>query len=141
MSDRLGIADLIDTYAVAVDRRDTALFASLWVKGSRMAVVYGRTGLGPPTEYRFPDEVGRFLTRLQRLDRSLHCVTTRRIVMAGEAAAGELYCDAHYVAGSMDLQMACRYDDRYATTDGQWRFTERIVNVLWTSEHPVIVSW
>jgi hypothetical protein len=134
MSDRLEIDDLINTYAVAVDRRDDTLFAALWVAGSQMVVDYGRTGLGTVAEYSFPEEISRFLERLRQFDRSLHCLTTRRIVVDGEAATGELYCDAHYVTGAVDLLMAVRYDDRYARSKAGWRFTGRTVNVLWTSE-------
>jgi hypothetical protein len=139
MSDRLEIDDLVNTYAVAVDRRDDALFAGLWVAGSNMVVDYGGTGLAANVEYSFPDEIARFLERLERFDRSLHCLTTRRIVVDGDTAGGELYCDAHYVTGSIDLLMAVRYDDRYARHESGWRFTGRIVNLLWTSEITVNV--
>jgi hypothetical protein len=137
MSDRLEIDDLINTYAVAVDRRDDTLFATLWVAGSRMVVDYGRTGLGSTAEYSFPEEINRFLERLQQFDLSLHSLTTRRIMIDGESAAGELYCDAHYVTGAVDLLMVVRYDDRYARSKMGWCFTSRTVNVLWTSENQV----
>jgi hypothetical protein len=141
MSDRFDIEDLIDSHAVAVDRHDTTLLATVWADGSRMVVDYGGTGLGTTAGYSFPEEIGRFIERLARFDRCLHCVTTRRIVVGSQTATGEVYCDAHYVTGAIDLHMAVRYDDRYARHGGHWRITERTVNVLWTSERAVNVSW
>jgi SnoaL-like domain len=70
----------------------------------------------------------------------LHMVSTHQVVVDGDGATGEAYCEAHYVLGSDDLVMAVRYNDDYRKIEDEWRFLRRAVNVMWTSERPVTVT-
>lgn len=137
MSAVAGVRELVDAYAVAIDSRDIALCASLWLEGA-VLIAHGATAPGSRAEFQMPDEAERFMDRLRRWDRTLHLVSTHRVVPEGtDAATGEAYCEAHHVLGETDLVMAVHYEDAYSRSRGIWRFARRDVTVLWTSERSV----
>src|SRR5262245_12688159 len=140
MSDEVAIRALVNAYAVAVDRRDAAAFARLWVDGGSLLV--SRDGPDRPhtNQFHLPAEVPRFIESLQSWETSLHMVSTHHVEIGGGDATGEAYCEAHYVVGSTDLVMAVRYNDEYRKDVYGWKLLRRAVNVMWTSERPVVVS-
>jgi SnoaL-like domain len=138
--DELGIRRLVNAYAVAVDHRDEAKFVRLWAP-TGVLVIHGDGPDRPKTnEFRIPTDVARFIESLGRWDRLLHMVSTHHVVVDGDRATGEAYCDAHYVLGSDDLVMAVRYGDDYLKVQSEWLLLRRAVNIMWTSTSPVTVT-
>ena len=139
MVDDAAIRHLANAYAVAVDRRDESEFVRLWAEGGSLVVYRDGPDRAQTNEFRVPADVALFIESLSRWDRSLHMLSTHHVVVDGDRATGEAYCEAHYVVGSCDLVMAVRYDDDYGKVENRWRLLRRAVNVMWTSERAVIV--
>ncbi|MEY2571065.1 MAG: hypothetical protein QOE63_1415 [Acidimicrobiaceae bacterium] len=138
--DRQAIRDLADAYAVGVDTRDPELFGSLWAEGAHL-VGYRNGRDQPPTmDLEMPRGTKVVMKAIAPYATTLHMITTHRVLITGDAAAGSTYCEAHHVEGTHDLVMAIRYEDAFARAADGWRFARREVHILWTTEHAVTVG-
>jgi hypothetical protein len=78
-----------------------------------------------------PDGIASIPALLARYDQTFHFVGLHRIVVDGDAATGDVYCDAHHRTGRRDLVMHIHYEDRYRRGADGWRIGRRDVRVLW----------
>jgi hypothetical protein len=117
---RSDIGQLAQRYAVAVDSKDIAMLASLFMapEGSDRAA--------------FRQEVvQRFTANLAKVRLSFMNVGTHLIEDVGDTSAtGLVYCKAEFVVADEWLEQAVLYRDTYACRDGSWYFAERI-HELW----------
>jgi hypothetical protein len=137
MADRLALRDLAEAYAAAVDHLDLDLFLSLWVDGAVLAVHRDGPDAPPTVERHAPADLPGVIEQLGRYDRRMHIVANQRVEIEGDHATGEVYCEAHHVAGDGDFVMNIRYDDVYRRDGDRWRFERRAVKTLWTSQRQV----
>jgi hypothetical protein len=145
LADRVALRELVDAYALAVDRRDEAWFRSLWLPDARLTT---HQGDGPPqTDMRGVDAIARVTTIISRFVLTLHLVANHvcRIADDGDPdhATGEAYCIGHHLTPTDDgrhddLVMGIRYLDRYQRDGtGAWRFARREVRKQWTRHETV----
>jgi len=139
-SDRTELKALIDAYALAVDDRDGERFIPLFLRGATLSTF-------PPgaTEPRFalggPEEIWAWIShRANEWTHSFHCNMNHVCEVHGDQATGVVYCRANHlvedVDGATNLTVAVRYVDRYARSDGRWRFASRDLHTLWCEEAP-----
>jgi SnoaL-like domain len=141
--DRLALRELVDTYALAVDRRDEGWFRSLWLPEARLTTHEGDGAA--QTDLRGVDAIARVTTIISRFALTLHLVANHlcRVDGAAGRATGEAYCVAHHLTPTDggrhdDLVMGIRYLDRYQRDDGgAWRFARREVRKQWTRHEAV----
>jgi hypothetical protein len=149
LGDRLALRELVDAYAMAVDRRDEAWFRSLWLPDARLTT---HAGDGPPQgDMQGVDAIARVTTLIQRFPLTLHVVANHLCRVDPDApddqppaaAVGEAYCVGHHLTPTDDGRhddyvMAIRYIDRYGRDGGgAWRFATREVRRQWTRHETV----
>lgn len=126
-SDREALRALVDRYASAADRRDTAAFADAFTEDGVLST--------PRGERRGRGELGEVTRLLARYDETRHAVTDQRIDGAdGDRATGSTWCTAeHVTVGDVRVEthvMTIRYDDVYRRVDGAWRIERRVLVLL-----------
>ncbi|QFR02315.1 nuclear transport factor 2 family protein [Streptomyces phaeolivaceus] len=162
--DRLDLRRLVDTYASALDRRHTELFASLFDEGGEL-VLNRPSGSGrPPLVFDGRDGWAGALSVLESCVVTTHFVGNHTVTLNGDGATGEAYCLAHEIRPAEDathdvddgrrartptrmpmptrMRMrvrSIRYHDSYRRTAGSWRFARRTLTVDWTEDR-VLVS-
>jgi SnoaL-like protein len=117
------IRQLVAAYAVAVLVHDTGLWLSLWAPSDRPAT-------DPLTlDLQWARRVSE---RWESLGTTVLHVTTHRIEpLTAKFARGTVFCIAELDRpGQPFVQQSLVYDDRYALTDGEWRFSSRR-HLLW----------
>ena len=142
IGDRLALRDLVDAYALAVDRRDEPAFRALWTPDARLTT---HAGDGPPEgDFSGVDAIARITTLIQRYALTFHLVANHVVRPGpGPTATGEAYCIGHHLTPTDDGRhddyvMGIRYIDRYARdADGGWRFAGREVRRQWTTHETV----
>ena len=90
-----------------------------------------------PAVRHAPDGIGSIPARLARYDQTFHFVGMHRIIIDGDTATGDVYCDAHHRTGRRDLVMHIHYEDRYRRGADGWRFARRDVRVLWSDTREI----
>jgi hypothetical protein len=141
LEDRLALRELVDAYAMAVDRRDEAWFRSLWLPDARLTTHFGD---GPPEgDMQGIEAIARVTTLIARFPLTLHLVANHLCWPDGDAVTGEAYSVAHHLTPTDDGRhddyvMAIRYLDRYRRDEaGTWRFARREVRRQWTRHETV----
>ena len=144
--DRLLLRELVDRYASAVDDRDAAAMAGLFVPDGRLLVHEADTG-GLSYEYRGHDELPKVIADMERFHlRTFHLVANFVCTLDGDRATGAPYCVAHHLRddgkghGLQVIVMPVRYRDSYVRTADGWRFEERVCTVQWRERRP-LVQW
>ncbi|TZG26004.1 nuclear transport factor 2 family protein [Sphingomonas montanisoli] len=139
MADVQGIADeraiekLVLGYAHGVDTRSPETFTAQFAPDARL--------FGAGFEYRGAD-LAKIPPQLNRYVRTYHTVLNKRIVVDGDAGAGEIYSLAHHLTPRDDGRhddfiMHITYHDRYARTAQGWRIAERQVVTEFTEDRIV----
>ncbi|MER6156507.1 nuclear transport factor 2 family protein [Streptomyces sp. NPDC001868] len=141
--DRLDLRLLVDTYASALDRRSTRLFASLFDEDAEL-IMNLPPGTGRrPLVFDGRDGWASALSVLEPCVVTTHFVGNHTVTLSGDSATGETYCLAHEIrpaeAGHRMRVRSIRYRDSYRRTAGRWRFARRVVTVDWTEDR-VLVS-
>jgi len=133
LTDVREIGDLAYRYAQAVDRGDAEGFSALFLEDGLLEGSgyhsHGRSQLS---------KIPGFTA--SRWMKTFHAVYNHLITVDGDAASGEVYCQAHHlrdVGGDLsDHVMFVRYQDDYARTPEGWRFARRELVIDWTETRP-----
>jgi hypothetical protein len=149
LSSRLALRALADDYASGCDRRDAALFASVFHEDAVLVV----HATGDPEKavvtMRGHDQLAWIPGMLEQYDQTFHFVGNTRYAIDATRATGEVYCLAHHLSregdegathdnpGGTDLVMFIRYLDTYRRASGRWAIDERQVLVDWTERRAV----
>jgi len=137
MRDQTQLRKLVETYARAVDRRDAALFASLFADD---AVLESHV-----STWQGKEQLTAIPVRMRTLyQTTLHTVMNQEVAVSGDAAEGETCSIAYHLYPPKDgkqerLDMTIRYKDRYVRQNGEWLFARRKLVIQWTQriDHPV----
>lgn len=132
-ADRVALADLVATYAEAVDRRDFARLTDVFVPDCVLDTgTARREGI---------DAVVAAMDGLRRYTATSHMVGQQLIEGGPDEATGVVRCTAHHLRDHGDRRtdrvMHIRYHDDYVRTAAGWRIARRRLDVLWTDESPV----
>ena len=121
MTDREDISDLLVRYATGIDRRDWALFRTVFTDDCDLD--YGEIGA-----WQGVDAVTEFMTQVHApAGHTLHRLTNQAIAVDGDMARACTYVDALILLG--DGQSGVNgigfYDDEMVRTAGGWRIARR----------------
>ncbi len=126
----------VERYAVAIDRRDEALFASAFTPDATLTVPVMSDPNAADIVLRGSDELRDVVRRIERYDRTFHMVGQVLIDREEDAVAhGEAYCAAHHWRAVDDdatehMVLFIRYEDRYRRDLGDgWLISARTVHV------------
>lgn len=139
LRDRIALRELVDRYAIAIDRRDHAALVALFVGGGGIDVhVTGREE--PVASLRGDEGLRRLVDGVGVYEDTFHLVGNFAPVVDGDTAAAVTYCVAHHLnrtaEGAEDERLYVVYDDAFVRTPGGWRFTVRRVGRRWTETQP-----
>jgi uncharacterized protein (TIGR02246 family) len=133
LTDVREIRDLAYRYAQAVDRGDGEAYANLFLDDAVLEGS-GYHSQGRSQLLKIPGFTS------SRYLKTFHAVYNHLITVDGEAASGEVYCQAHHLSevegGLSDMVMFIRYQDDYARTPQGWRFARRELVVDWAETRP-----
>ena len=143
-ADLLALRRLIESYAIAVDDRDGAALAALFVPDGRLLVYEADSG-EQSYAYRGRAELATLADEMERLYiRTLHVVANVVCEVDGDRATGTPYTIAHHLRddgrGPQIVTMPVRYRDTYVRTAEGWCFEERICTVQWR-ERRLAIQW
>ena len=96
-SDREALRWLSTAYAAAVDDRDGARFAALFIESGELLVPDLPGDLRPVIRRAGHAALRRVPEGLRRYERTFHLVSNHRFSIDGQRAAGEVQCVAHHV--------------------------------------------
>jgi len=135
LDDRAALADLVASYARAVDRRDHDAITELFAPGGRLVINR------PDAD---PDVIERAAIASTIRDRQVgllatsHFLGQQLVEVDGDVAETETYCVAQHISvvdgARWNRVMNIRYLDRCARAGDGWRFEQRTLMVDWV-EH------
>lgn len=130
------LRDLAHRYAWAVDRRQGTELAALFTPDGAIR------GYAPnPIDYTGPARLNEMMADLGMFERTMHNVFNQIFEQdADGAVTGLTYCIASHIMPGDEpvcVDMAIWYHDSYAQADGQWKFAERKLEMLWIENRPV----
>ncbi|MFF2508190.1 nuclear transport factor 2 family protein [Streptomyces sp. NPDC058067] len=133
MNDLLDLRRLVETYALAVDRRDRDLLGEVFTPDARLVVHRADGTVG--RDRTSAQERAQILDELAAFRHTFHLVGNHLADVDGSTATGVVYCLAHHYdadpRGSVDLVIPVRYEDDYVRTPDGWRIAARTVHLLW----------
>jgi hypothetical protein len=121
--------DLAHRYAAAVDDRDFAAAAALFVPDAVLVVARPPKHLDPVEEHVGPEGVLKAMAALRDVPRTFHEIVGE----VYDGTTGRIACVAHHLTerdGAVtDHVWHLRYLDEYVETPYGWRFARREVHV------------
>ncbi|MGH7894780.1 MAG: nuclear transport factor 2 family protein [Candidatus Binatia bacterium] len=125
--DALAVRDVVQTYALGVDRRDLGLVARCFTPDCEY-----RGSLGHGT---IATALASLRAALPRYERTMHFMGTQRVAVDGDGAHAETCCVAYHVRpDGRHFTVGVRYLDDLARTPDGWRIRRRVVQTDWTRE-------
>jgi uncharacterized protein (TIGR02246 family) len=119
--DRQDISDLLVRYATGIDRRDWALFRTVFTEDCELD--YGEIGV-----WNGVDAVTDFMQQVHAMaGHTMHRLSNREITVDGDKAAARTYIDGLIMAGDnkSGVNAIGFYDDEIVRTDAGWRIARR----------------
>lgn len=128
LTDRLAIRDLLTAYAWHLDRKEWDELRALFAEDARLD--YSSSG----GEAGRRDEVVDWLAAtLPGFAWSEHVVTNEQIAIDGDEASSRCYLfNPMGLPDGRTTYLGGRYHDRFRRTPEGWRFTERVIEQVWT---------
>jgi 3-phenylpropionate/cinnamic acid dioxygenase small subunit len=117
--DRQEISDLLVRYATGIDRRDWALFRTVFTDHCELD--YGEIGT-----WNTVDAVAEFMQRAHATGQTLHRMTNQSIAVDGDRATARTYVDMIMVSDNKSgVNAVGYYDDEIVRTEDGWRIARR----------------
>jgi uncharacterized protein (TIGR02246 family) len=119
--DRQDISDLLVRYATGIDRRDWALFRTVFTDDCELD--YGVIGA-----WQGVDAVTEFMEQVHAMaGHTMHRLSNRAITLDGDRATARTYIDGLIMAGdnTSGVNAIGFYDDQIVRTEDGWRIARR----------------
>jgi hypothetical protein len=133
-SDRLAVAETVYRYATGVDRRDWALYRSLFTDTVTIDFSSYDPDL-PPRQMRADEWVAGLVPLFTGLAATQHSMTNPLATIGGDTAAITMYVQAHHVFDPRDAAswytIGGYYENTLARVDGRWLLTGVRLTVTW----------
>jgi uncharacterized protein (TIGR02246 family) len=131
------LLDLVHRYATYADARRLDDLAALFTEDGTLVT--------PGGAFEGRDAIRAHLGVLERIERTIHLITTTEFTVAGDAtAAGLIAAEAHHINGDSDHVWTLRYLDTYSSSSAaprSWRFERREIDLISTADRPVTPDW
>jgi SnoaL-like domain len=142
-ADKLAVAETLYRYAAAVDRRDWALYRSLFTD----SVTIDFSSFDPdlrPRVLRADDWVAGLVPLFTGLAATQHTMTNPLAAVDGDAATITMSMQAHHVHDPDDpaswYTVGGYYDDTLARDGSRWLLTGVCLTVTWRAGDPAIME-
>ena len=142
-SEELAVAETVYRYATGVDRRDWALYRSLFA--DTVAIDCSSYDSDLPLRQMSADEwVAGLVPLFTGLAATQHSMTNPLATIDGDTAAITMYVQAHHVFDPTDAAswytIGGYYEDTLARVDGRWLLTGVRLTVTWRAGDPEIME-
>jgi hypothetical protein len=141
--DKLAVADTVYRYATGVDRRDWALYRSLFTETVTMDFSSFGPDL-PPRVMGADDWVAGIVPLFTGLAATQHSMTNPLATVVADTATITMYMQAHHVYDPQDpaswYTVGGYYDDTLARVDGRWLLSGVRLIVTWRAGDPAIME-
>jgi hypothetical protein len=143
LADTLAVAETLYRYAIGVDRRDWALYRSLFT--DTVAIDFSSFGPDLPPRVMSADAwVAGLMPLFTGLAATQHSMTNPIATIDGDAASITMYVRAHHVFDPADpaswYTVGGYYDDTLARVNGQWLLTGVCLTVTWRAGDPAVME-
>jgi len=142
-SDTLAVAETVYRYAAGVDRRDWALYRSLFTDTVTIDFSSYSPDL-PPRQMSADEWIAGVVPQFTGLAATQHSMTNPLVTIDGDSAAITMYVRAHHVFDPMDeaswYTIGGYYDNTLARVDGRWLLTGVRLTVTWRAGDPGIME-
>ena len=140
-SDRDAIGEVVYRYAIGADRRDAAMFASVFT--DQLTVLIRGGSFGEGRKRTVPnDQFGRDVTRtLSRFPVTQHFFSVYKVDINGDQAQTLVYMQArHFIAESEGAHppwdMGGYYEHHLVRTPSGWKVRDYTLNITWEQNIP-----
>ena len=142
-SEELAVAETVYRYATGVDRRDWALYRSLFA--DTVAIDFSSYDSDLPLRQMSADEwVAEVVPVFTGLAATQHSMTNPLAIIDGNTAAITMYVQAHHVFDPTDAAswytIGGYYEDTLARVNGRWLLTGVRLTVTWRAGEPGIME-
>lgn len=142
LADRFDAIDLLHRFADGIDRRDWALYRSVFTEEIDLDYSsYRAEHLG---RWRADDWVARAQLVFPGLDATAHAITNHRVTLAGDTARITAYVRADHVVVDEGVTrvftLGGRYDDGLVRTSDGWRIAAKRLIVGWLEGDPGVMQ-
>jgi hypothetical protein len=142
-ADKLAVAETVYSYATGVDRRDWALFRSLFT--DTVTIDFSSFGGDlSPREMSADDWVAGLVPLFTGLAATQHSMTNPLATVDGDAAKITMYMQAHHVHDPDDpaswYTVGGYYDDTLVRVGNRWLLTGVRLTVAWRAGNPAIME-
>ena len=142
-SEELAVAETVYRYATGVDRRDWALYRSLFA--DTVAIDFSSYDSDLPLRQMSADEwVAGLVPLFTGLAATQHSMTNPLATIDGDTAAITMYVQAHHVFDPTDAAswytIGGYYEDTLARVNGRWLLTGVRLTVTWRAGEPGIME-
>lgn len=121
---RDAIAELVHAYSHAVTTRDEPRWAACWADDATWTLPGGRHVEGRDAI------VDLWRTAIAAYDAVVQSVHGGRVTIAGDGGSGSWQVGEHARRATGEpVVLLATYDDTYARSAGEWRFTSRVLTV------------
>jgi len=142
-SDKLAVAETVYSYATGVDRRDCALYRSLFAD----TVTIDFSSYSPelrPRQMSADAWVAGMVPLFTGLAATQHSMTNPLATIDGDSAAITMYVQAHHVFDPTDVAawytIGGYYEDALARIGSRWLLTGVRLTVTWRAGDPRIME-
>jgi hypothetical protein len=141
--DKLAVAETLYRYATGVDRRDWALYRSLFADTVTIDFSSFDPDL-PPRVMRADDWVTGLVPLFTGFATTQHAMTNPVVTLDGDAAAITMDVQAHHVLDADDpaswYTVGGFYDDTLVRGENRWLLTGVRLTVTWRAGDPAIMA-
>ena len=142
-ADKLAVAETVYRYATGVDRRDWALYRSLFT--DTVTIDFSSFGPDlPPRVMSADDWVAGLVPLFTGLAATQHSMTNPLATVDGDAATITMYVQAHHVHDPDDpaswYTVGGYYDDTLVRVDNRWLLSGVRLTVTWRAGDPAIME-
>ncbi len=142
-SEQLAVIETVYRYATGVDRRNWALYRSLFA--DTVTVDFSSYGPDLPPRQMSADEwVAGVVPLFTGLAATQHSMTNPLVTIDSDIAAITMYVRAHHVFDATDSAswhtIGGYYEDALARVDGRWLLTGVRLTVTWQAGDPGIME-
>lgn len=142
-SDKLAVAETVYRYATGVDRRDWALYRSIFTDTVTIDFASFDPNL-PPRVMRADDWVAGLVPLFTGLAATQHSMTNPLATVDGDAATITMDVQAHHVLDPDDPEswytVGGYYEDTLVRVDSRWLLTGVRLTVTWRKGDPAIME-
>jgi hypothetical protein len=132
-ADKWDVADVLYRYATGIDRRDWALYRSIFA--DEVEFDFSSYNGNPVRKITSAAWVDGLVPLFTGLAATQHSMTNPRVTVDGDRASCTMYMQAHHVFDAADPEsyytIGGFYDDSLVRANGDWRLTGVKLTVTW----------